>query len=215
MNKKTFKIILFSIAGIVLLFILILGIMFINYLNNKNELDDYNLPKENQFILYEEYDKLMETLLSNGTYYLYIGKPNCPWCQEYVPIYNEIAKDKNKNIICYNADRIKGTVEYLNDDGTITLSLTKEYDELIKFLATYDESASLGYWKYRIIADSKNNLHTLKWLYVPGLFKIENGKVTDFLGTVKGHIKDKNGTLRNLTEEEKNNFENDLLDFFS
>lgn len=72
------------------------------------------VTKDNVFVFrnMEEITKIIE----NGTGIVYLGFPECPWCQRYVLYLNEVAKDNDvEKIYYYNIkeDRKNNTKEYL------------------------------------------------------------------------------------------------------
>lgn len=212
-NKKDLMI---KISIILLMAIFLLWFNIPRIIFSNSELGQYdNLSYNNNFEYYPNYNNFKKEVLdANGTHYIYIGKPSCPWCQQYVGLYDDIAKDYNRQIDYFNADTIKNVIETTNDDGSLSLKTDDRYQELVDFLSVYDPDMTMGYWSYRLVADSQGINHLLKWIYVPGLFKIVDGQVVDYVGTVEGHVKDESGILRDLTGDEINLFKDKLKDFF-
>lgn len=91
---------------------------------------EYTLVGEDNVFVYKNIDEVI-TLLESGTGVLFLGFPECPWCQHYVKYLNEVAKsNKYKEIYYFNIknDRYSNTVKYqkivsllgeklLNDDA--------------------------------------------------------------------------------------------------
>ncbi len=68
---------------------------------------------ENVFV-YKEIDEIIK-IMENGTGVVYLGFPDCPWCQAYVKYLNEVAKEVGiEKIYYYNIleDRKANTKEY-------------------------------------------------------------------------------------------------------
>ncbi len=145
----------------------IMGIMFISMLfitgcENEEEVvatktdaelfsEEYeSVSKDNLF----EYKTIDETIniLKNGTGVIYIGYPECPWCVEYVPMLNDVAKS-------YGISEIN----YLNikEDRADN---TEKYQEIVSLLSEY-----LGY-------DADGNHR----VYVPSVVVVVNGEIKGF-----------------------------------
>lgn len=91
-------------------------------------------------------------ILKHGTGLIYLGFPECPWCQAYVQMLNDIAKNNNVEQIYYLnilLDRKNNTKEYLE-----IVNLLKEY-------LNYDEEGN-------------------KRIYVPAVIAINNGEIVGF-----------------------------------
>ncbi len=58
------------------------------------------LPQENVF--YAGTQDSLEKLLNHGTGVIFLGFPECPWCQSYVPVLNEEAEQADVRILYYN-----------------------------------------------------------------------------------------------------------------
>lgn len=72
-----------------------------------------NVDQDNKFI-YSDINSIIN-ILENGTGVIYIGFPECIWCQAYVPILNEAAKESNIEKIYYlniMEDRKNKTINY-------------------------------------------------------------------------------------------------------
>lgn len=186
---------------------------------SKGDLDEYkNLPQKNNIEYFENFDNMIEKVQS-GTHYLYFGKPNCPWCQEYLPYFDEYAKKYNKVIYYYNAEGVKGTYEIVDEDGNISFHVNEEYMKIVNWIYQFDKDLSKKYVNMNFnLKDSKGNYHMSLWLYVPRLFKVVDGKIVDCVGTIEGHekIKDEEGNvfLPPLNDNQKELLNEKLDNFF-
>lgn len=109
-----------------------------------------SIPSDNMFTYKSSTDII--NILKNGTGLIYIGFPECPWCQAYVPYVYDVAKKENLNkIYYYNVleDRKNNSKEYL------------EIVDLLKEYLRYDEEG-------------------LKRIYVPALISVKNGEIVGF-----------------------------------
>lgn len=91
-------------------------------------------------------------ILENGTGIVYLGFPECPWCQQYVMYLNEVAKDYEVEKIYYVdvfEDRKNNTEDYQK-----TVSLLEEYLQ-------YDEEGN-------------------KRIYVPTVIAVNKGQIVGF-----------------------------------
>ena len=57
------------------------------------------VPKENAFV-YRDLEQI-EKILKNGTGIVYLGFPECPWCQRYVTYLHDVATEKGIEKIYY------------------------------------------------------------------------------------------------------------------
>lgn len=96
-----------KILGIVVLFIIALVAIYYLVDNKQSELSDSErfaseyteVDKDNLFI-YKTEREIIE-ILKNGTGIIYFGFPECPWCQRYVAMLNEVAKEQEITEIYY------------------------------------------------------------------------------------------------------------------
>lgn len=120
----------------IIIVILIGVIIFLLVGNNKEEetvlsdaarfSQEYTLVDENNKFVYADIDEVID-ILEDGTGIVYLGFPECKWCQQYVVYLNEIAKDRGISKIYYyniREDREKNTKDYQK-----IVSLLKEYLE--------------------------------------------------------------------------------------
>lgn len=155
MKKKNILILL----GVVILVILIISSYFIFFKKDKNITDAEKFAKEytklssNNVFTYKSL-KEVNKILEKGTGVVYLGFPECPWCQEYVKYVNEVAKKVDLDKVYYFNIR---------EDRT---NNTEDYQTTIKLLRDY------------LPTDEEGNPR----VYVPLIAVIQNGKVviTDY-----------------------------------
>ena len=163
MNKKKILLILIIIACICLL---VNGIAYAfkgTGRKEKNSVSDsYRFAEEYKMIdkneknidnvfTYRSINQIIK-ILENGTGIIYLGFPECPWCQQYVYYLNEVAKSKGLEKIYYK--------NILNDRK----NNTSEYQKVVSLLNDY-----LQY-------DEEGN----KRIYVPAVIAVKDGKIVGF-----------------------------------
>lgn len=116
--------------------------------DQKNFASEYKNVTEDNVFVYKNVDEIIK-IMEHGTGVVYLGYPECPWCQAYVPYLNEVAKEIGIEKIYYcNTKKVKEE----NMD---------KYRELISLLD--------GHLQY--------NDEGEQWIYVPNVsFHIE-GKI--------------------------------------
>ncbi len=117
---------------------------------------------------------------------LYFGFPNCPFCQEIVPILHTLASQANI------------PVHYIQtrDDQGIRLYTDSQRDEIAPYLQDYIH----------------NNSEGEPTLYVPLVVAVEEGKVVGgHQGTIQGH----NAHEQDMTAEQKQEVQEDLYQLIS
>ena len=144
---------------IICLIVAIIGIVFGSYLligkykeAHKTDAvkfsEEYTqVPQDNIFV-YKSVDDIIK-ILEHGTGIVYLGFPECPWCQRYAVYLNEVAKSNGASCIYYYniADDRKNN--------------TDNYQKIIKLL-----SGNLEY-------DQEGN----ERIYVPDVSFVLNGKI--------------------------------------
>lgn len=153
MKKK--NIIILSILVVILL--IVGGIFLLNDKEkNKNEevIDHEKFSKEysevskDNVFVYRNVDQIIK-IMEHGTGVVYLGYPECPWCQEYVKYLNETAKEVGIEKIYYcNTKKVKEE----NMD---------KYHELISLLD--------GHLQY--------NDEGEQWIYVPNVSFHSKGEI--------------------------------------
>lgn len=75
---------------------------------------EYSEIETDNVFVYRSIDEIIK-IMENGTGIVYLGFPECPWCQSYVKYLNEVAKSEGvKEIYYFNIlnDRTNNTKEY-------------------------------------------------------------------------------------------------------
>ena len=122
MKKKLF----IGIAIIILIIAIIVGGFL--FLNKDDKLTDaekfskeYTTITENNVFVYRDIEEIIN-IMEHGTGIVYLGFPECPWCQTYVKYLNEVAKEVGIEKIYYfnileyrqnNTDEYKKIIELL------------------------------------------------------------------------------------------------------
>ena len=109
-----------KICILIIALIIIGGALFFIINKNKKETDgekfakEYTQIDENNVFVYRTSDEVIK-MLKHGTGILYLGFPECPWCQTYVKYLNEVAKEVGVDKIYYYnilEDRTNNTEVY-------------------------------------------------------------------------------------------------------
>ena len=117
MKKKNILILL----GVVILVILIISSYFIFFKKDMNITDAEKFAKEYTKLSSDNiftYKSLKEVnkILEKGTGVVYLGFPECPWCQEYVKYVNEVAKKVGLDKVYYfNIREDRTNIKLLRD----------------------------------------------------------------------------------------------------
>lgn len=112
---------------------------------------------------------------------LYFGFPNCPWCQEVVPVLHELASQAHV------------PVHYIQtrDDEGIRLYTDSQRDDIAPYLNDF----------------IRNNAKGEPTLYVPLVLAVEDGQVIQgHQGSISGH----NAHEEELTSAQKQELQEDL-----
>lgn len=148
---------LFIIGAILVVLGLILSYFFLIKKGDNKESDrekfksEYtNVTSDNPFV-YRNVDQIIN-ILEKGTGVVYLGFPECPWCQAYVPYVEEVAKKVGIDKIYYFN---------IKDDRK---NNTEEYQKIVKILDVY------------LPNDDEGN----KRIYVPAIIVVQNGKIVEF-----------------------------------
>lgn len=143
--------------------------------------NEYSKVSDNNPFVYRNIDQIIN-ILENGTGVVYLGFPECPWCQAYVKYLNETAKDANIEKIYY--------FNILEDRK----NNTEKYQEIVSILGD------------NLQRDDEGNLK----VFVPNVSFVVNGKIigNDYETSLdtKGFEKPSDY----WTEEEVNELENTL-----
>lgn len=119
-----------------------------NNVDHENFAKEYKeVTKDNVFV-YKNVDEIIK-IMNHGTGVVYLGYPECPWCQEYVKYLNETAKEVGIEKIYYcNTKKVKE-------------ESMEKYHELISILD--------GHLQYTDEGD--------QWIYVPNVSFHISGKI--------------------------------------
>lgn len=115
---KKMNVVLTIIVSTLSLALVMFGV-FLNEDNNEESdavifAREYTEVSEDNVFVYRDIDEIIN-IMENGTGIVYLGFPECPWCQTYVKYLNEIAKEEGiEKIYYYNIleDRKNNTEEY-------------------------------------------------------------------------------------------------------
>ena len=119
--------------------------------NSEKFSKEYTEIKDDNVYTYKSIDEIIK-IIEHGTGIVYLGFPECPWCQRYVVYLNEVAKKENlEEIYYYNIkeDREKNT---------------NDYQKLVSLL-----EKNLQY-------DKEGN----KRIYAPSIIAVKNGEIVGF-----------------------------------
>ena len=155
MNKKIIYLIIVIIVAI-----LVGGSLYFLVPQKEKKLDnkdgekfssEYKELSKDNIYTYRKYEEI-EKILEHGTGLVYLGFPECPWCQRYVVYLNEVAKEQGvEKIYYYN----------IMEDRK---NNTKEYQKLVSIL-----EENLSY-------DEEGNSR----IYAPSIIAVKNGKIVGF-----------------------------------
>lgn len=157
MKKKNIILIALTVIALIIISSLIILVLSNNKPKEKINEDAKRFSKEyteiekNNVFVYRSIDKIIN-ILKNGTGIVYLGFPECPWCQTYVKYLNDVAKDSAiEKIYYYNIRQDR------NDN-------TEEYQEIVSILKDYLQN------------DEEGN----KRIYVPSLIAVKKGEIVGF-----------------------------------
>ena len=185
------------IIGIVVLLVLaIIGVGLYFLLRDKKEetpqlsdavkfSQEYTGVGEDNVFVYRDAEEIIR-ILKNGTGVVYLGFPECKWCQKYVTYLNEAAKENDITRIYYFDildARSKNTSEYQQ-----IVSLLEEYLE-------YDEEGN-------------------KRVFVPAVIVVDKGEIVGFDDETSLDTHDLDDPEEYWTEEEVNDLMSRLATMF-
>ena len=112
---------------------------------------EYTTITDDNYFVYRNIDEIIK-ILEHGTGVVYLGFPECPWCQAYVPMLNEVADIEGlEKIYYYN----------IYEDRK---NNTDSYQKIVNIISDY-----LQY-------DDEGN----KRIYVPAIIVVSEGKIIGF-----------------------------------
>ena len=149
------------------------------------DMSGYDMLEDEDHVFYQKTMQEVLDLFAQGkSAVVYLGYVGCPWCEEAVPVMDEVAKAKGLTI-CY-------APTYTDGEYTIT-------DEI--------EEQLFGYLNDYLEEDDEGE----KRMYVPFVFVIRNGEVVAaHEGTVESH----DAHERQMTDSEKIELTNIYQDMF-
>lgn len=145
-----------------IIIVILVAIIIFLLVGNKNEeqtvksdaekfSEEYTLVDKDNKFRYANIDEVIDTL-EDGTGVVYLGFPECKWCQQYTVYLNELAKDRNiPEIMYYN----------IREDRQDN---TKNYQTIVNILKDY------------LPEDEEGNPR----VYVPAVIFMSNGKILGF-----------------------------------
>lgn len=113
--------------------------------------NEYSNVSDNNPFVYRNIDQIIN-ILEKGTGVVYLGFPECPWCQAYVPYVEEVAKKVGIDKVYY--------FNILEDRK----NNSEKYQKIVKILNEY------------IPNDEEGN----KRVFVPALIIVKEGKILLF-----------------------------------
>ncbi|MBS5852402.1 MAG: hypothetical protein ACLUG4_05785 [Bacilli bacterium] len=175
---------------IVVIILIICFVLTLTGCTKRNIMKDYpSLNDKNHIYKEVKIDDVITMLKDQESFYLVMGFPECPWCQALMPVLNDVAKDASIKVVYYlYIKEIRDNEKASGHD--LYLELENNY--------------------FKEALDSSNNR-----LNAPTFVKVDNGIMTKYhLNTTQDHIKNENGVLPPLTQEQRGELENILMDFF-
>jgi len=151
MNIKNKKYIVYGIVSIFLMGLIIFLIIHNvknNIPDNEKFANEYTEVGKNNVFAYRDANEIIK-ILEGGTGIVYLGFPECPWCQAYVPMLNEVAKEEGVEKIYYfniREDRQENS---------------KDYQKIVKLVKNY------------LMKDDEGN----ERIFVPDIYAVKDGKI--------------------------------------
>lgn len=178
--------ILFIIIGAIIL-IGAAAVYFLYFYDNRTDAvkfsDEYTTVSEDNLFVYKTSSEIVD-ILENGTGVVFLGFPECPWCQAYAPYLNDSAKEAGAEEIYYLNIR------------SIRENNTNDYKKIVELLGDsllYDEEG-----KHRV--------------FVPDITIVKDGVVIGH-NNETSVVSDEDGTPKEYwTEEKVNTLKTSLID---
>jgi predicted bacteriocin transport accessory protein len=126
-----------------------------------------SLNDQNHIIEAVTYEQIIKILEDKNEALIYMGFETCPWCKEYLPIFNRMAKNQGFEKIYYYDFREIRMIEgdQLNQDFSALINLIDE--------------------EYLINNPTNNQL---KWLFAPTFIGLNNHEIKGFFtGAILNH----------------------------
>lgn len=140
-----------AVLVIILLLTLTLTACKENISDSQKFAEEYTEVPEYNVFVYKGAEEIIK-ILEHGTGIVYLGFPECPWCQAYVPILSEVADIEGIDKIYY--------FNILNERK----ENTQNYQKMVSILSDY-----LQY-------DDEGN----KRIYVPAIIAVIDGQIIGF-----------------------------------
>ncbi len=160
MSKRTKKIII-GIIKVVAGLVMLVGFIYFGAKENKQTETiisdavkfnkEYQQVDKNNLYIYKNISQVLKKMESD-TFVLFIGFPECPWCQAYAPLLDTAAKKHGMTKIYY--------LNILNDRK----NNTSEYQDLVSLISGYLDK------------DEQDNPR----IYVPTVIYIKEGKIIGY-----------------------------------
>ena len=183
------KVIIIVITAILLI---ALAVSLFLILNKEEDISDaakfaeeYTNVEEDNVFLYRNADEIIR-ILENGTGVVYLGFPECKWCQKYVTYLNEAAKENDITRI------------YYFDILDARSKNTSEYQQIVSLLEEYLEH------------DEEGN----KRVFVPAVIVVDKGEIVGFDDETSLDTHDLDDPEEYWTEEEVNDLMSRLATMF-
>ena len=145
--------------------------------------EEYTQITDDNYFVYRTSEEIIK-ILENGTGVVYLGFPECPWCQSYVKMLNEVADMEGLEKIYY--------LNILEDRK----NNTKDYQKIVDILKEY-----LQY-------DDEGN----KRIYVPAVIVVSKGEIVGFNDETSYDTKGLEKPEDYWNEEEISDLKNNLTD---
>lgn len=157
-----------------------------------------DIPSDNNIVYATDME--IASLIESGTALIYMGFNECPWCRSAVPILINTAVSSDVDKIYYlDVTDIKSTIIL---DAKNKVQVTKKGSEgYYKIMELLDEYLS----DYYLTGSNGKKIATgEKRIYSPTVVAVRDGVVVGYhTGTVDGHVKDSEGVLPSMTEDQK------------
>ena len=116
----------------------------------------HELEKENHFDVIEK--DTLENILAHGTAIVHLSFPECPWCQAYIPLLEDVLAEQDVRCSYYNIFMDKGpNREFYDKIADLLISQNDTGEDIVQ----YDNDG-------------------LKVIYMPLVLFVEKGRITAF-----------------------------------
>lgn len=95
--------------------------------------DEYTQLKSGEVFYYGNKEDLQD-YISHGTGILFLGFPECPWCQAYLPVLEEILKENEMECMYYNIyTEKKEDRDYYDAVASLLMSQNDTSEDIIQY----------------------------------------------------------------------------------